>query len=86
MLFLAPWMGTRKHVAPVVDSSPLVTMREANERTKPTHDGGKSQERVAEQYTRNFDHAMPETHSALPIIRINKFSYCSQKQVNLYDY
>lgn len=87
MLFLAPWMGTGGVLPPLL-MAPLVTMREASVRSKPTHDGGKSLETVAEQYSWNSDYTMPEIHldSVLPVIRIHKFSCCSQIHAKLYEY
>ena len=71
-------MTIRKHVAPIVAGSPLVTIREGNVRAKPTHYGGKSLDRIAEQCSWNCNHTIPEIHlgSALLFKGINTFSYC----------
>lgn len=75
MLIQAPWMGTREYVAPVVASSPLVTMRKASVRSKPTHCGRRSQERIAEECRWNSNRTMPEIPlgSALRVKGMNSF-------------
>lgn len=68
MLIQAPWMGTGEYVAPVV--APLVTMRKASVRSKPTHCGRRSQE-----CRWNSNRTMPEIPlgSALRVKGMNSF-------------